>query len=47
MFTQDLFNNLMPWYNDLRQRGFDSVMSSQLFSKFIVLYDKKYSESQS
>ena len=30
----------MPLYNDICQREFDTVMSSQRFSEFTVIYDK-------
>ena len=38
--VQEFFNGLMPLYNDLCQREFDTVMKSQPYSEFIVLYDK-------
>lgn len=40
IFVQDFFNGLMPLYNDICQREFDTVMSSQRFSEFTVIYDK-------
>ena len=40
IFVQDFLNGLMPLYNDICQREFDRVMSSQRFSEFTVIYDK-------
>lgn len=38
--VQQFFNGLIPLYNNLCQREFDAVMKSQLYSEFILLYDK-------
>ena len=40
IFVHDFFNGLMPLYNDISQREFDTAMLSQQLSEFTVLCDK-------